>query len=57
MKAGEKDLVAALPHDEGAHSTEEGLAQVQHNLEQMVERQRLGDVLAVADALVGESAS
>lgn len=56
MKTGEKDLVAVLPHDEGTDGTDERLDQVQHNLEQEVERERPGDLLTVADSLVGEGA-
>lgn len=45
-----------LPHDEGPDSADDRLDQVQHDLEQEVERERPGDHLAVADSLVGEGA-
>lgn len=56
LKASEKDLVTVLPHDEGTGGTDERLDQVQHDLEQEVERECPGDHLTVADSLVGEGA-
>lgn len=57
LQAGEEDLIAVLPHDEGTDSADQGLDQIQHDLEQEVERESPGDDLTVLDPLIGEGAS
>lgn len=57
LQPSEKDLVPVLPHDEGPDGTDQGLDQVEHDLDQEVEGEGLGDGLAVAHSLVGEGAS
>ena len=56
LKTSKEDLVTVLPHDEGAHGTDECLGQVQYDLEQEVERECPGDHLTVTDCLVGKGA-
>lgn len=56
LETSEEDLVTVLPHDEGTDGTDDCLGQVQHDLEQEVERECPGDHLTVADPLVGEGA-
>lgn len=57
LQPGEKDLVPVLPHDEGPDGTDQGLDQVEHDLDQEVEGEGLGYGPAVAHSLVGEGAS
>lgn len=57
LHAGEEDLVTVLPHDEGTDGADEPLNQVQYDLEQEVHGEGPRDLLAVADPVVGESAS
>lgn len=45
-----------LPHDEGTDGADQGLGQVQHNLDQEVEREGPSYHLTVADSLVGKGA-
>lgn len=57
LQAGEKHLVAVLPHDEGPDDADQRLGGVEHDLDQEVKSEGPRYGLAVFHALVGEGAS
>ena len=51
LKTSEEDLVTVLPQDEGTDGTDEGLGQVQHDLDQKVDCECPGDHITVTGPL------